>query len=131
MERTLEAAFRRVGLFARHTRVSSSCWPCSSWRARPVACTTFKWRPTPSSCGRQGKVHATQQRLFDSHFRPFYRTTQLIVRNNDPEPWTHDTFYDTIQYSSLFKMDFLDEVLDLQQRITSVQGNSLNRTIRF
>ncbi len=70
---------------------------------------------------------------FDTHFRPFYRTTQLIVRPTDTTPWGHYLFCDgcqTVQYSSTLQQDFLLQVLDLQNKVKSLKGtlNIGNRT---
>ncbi len=64
---------------------------------------------------------------YDSHFRPFYRTTQIIIRATNDTPWNHtvDPFFQPngpIQYSSIFQMDFLQQVLELQNEITALVG---------
>ena len=63
---------------------------------------------------------------YDSHFRPFYRTTQLIIRATNQTPWNHqlDPFYQSkpVQYSSIFQFDFLNQVLQLQNDISSLVG---------
>ena len=71
---------------------------------------------------------------FDTHFRPFYRTTQLIVRSTNKQPWNHSTCVidgDDItcvdaQYSSTFQQDFMLQVLDLQNKVKSLTGTIQN-----
>jgi Niemann-Pick C1 protein len=63
---------------------------------------------------------------YDTHFRPFYRTTQMIIRATNQTPWQHqlDPFYqnDPIQYSSIFEREFLEQVLKLQNDISALVG---------
>ena len=60
---------------------------------------------------------------YDTHFRPFYRTTQLIIRPTKQEPWIHSIFgINDVQYSSTFEKDFLLQVLDLQNKVSQLQG---------
>jgi len=60
---------------------------------------------------------------YDTHFRPFYRTTQLIIRPSKQEPWIHSIFgINDVQYSSTFEKDFLLQVLDLQNKVSQLQG---------
>ena len=76
------------------------------------------WSPE-NSVTRQNKDY------YDSHFRPFYRTTQLIIRATNQTPWYYTLpFYhdDPTQYSSIFQKEFLSEVLTLQNKISSLTG---------
>ncbi len=60
---------------------------------------------------------------YDSHFRPFYRTTQLIIRPTKKEPWTHSIFgINDVQYSSTFEIDFLLQALELQNKVSLLTG---------
>lgn len=77
---------------------------------------------------------------YDSHFRPFYRTTQIIIRPIDQTPWIHEIFDDfgPVQYSGVMRLDFLHQVLELQNKISALEGdlvdekgNKLNRTIKL
>ncbi|VDL60014.1 unnamed protein product [Hymenolepis diminuta] len=61
----------------------------------------------PSSRARREKDY------FDSHFGPFYRVEQLILRPVNKTP-LNETF------GPAFRKDFLDEVLDLQLRVSNV-----------
>ena len=60
---------------------------------------------------------------YDTHFRPFYRTTQMIVRPTNQTPWTHSIFgQNDVQYSSTFDQNFLLQVLDLQNKVSALKG---------
>ena len=69
------------------------------------------------------------KQYFETHFAPFYRTTQLIIRPTDSSSWTHyaydDQNFDNIskEYSSLLKIDFLRAALQLQNEISALKGN--------
>ena len=73
------------------------------------------WSPVDSKT-RQNKIY------YDTHFRPFYRTTQLIIRPTNTTPWLHklDFQEDSVEYSSALRLDFLHEVLSLQNNIPSL-----------
>ena len=74
------------------------------------------WSPVDS-------VTRVRKDYYDTHFRPFYRTTQLIVRPVDTTPWNYSlTFYaDTpVQYSAALRFEFLSAVLALQNTIASL-----------
>ena len=74
------------------------------------------WSPELSQT-RQNKNY------YDTHFRPFYRTTQFIIRPTNNTPWIHETFNDPgTQFASTFQLDFLLQVLDLQNTISSLKG---------
>ena len=64
---------------------------------------------------------------YDEHFRPFYRTTQMIIRNTNTTPWNHSVneYFQPdgpVQYSSIFHIEFLAQVLALQNEISSLIG---------
>lgn len=61
---------------------------------------------------------------YDSHFRPFYRTTQIIIRPTNTKPWLHQLFFDLepIQFSSTLDLEFLAQALRLQNQVSSLQG---------
>lgn len=81
------------------------------------------WSP-PESTTRLNKNY------YDSHFQPFYRTTQLIVRAKNETPFTHEIFGDpAVQYSSVFEQDFLLQVLRLQNSISKLTGTLGNETV--
>jgi Niemann-Pick C1 protein len=60
--------------------------------------------------------------FYDSHFRPFYRTTQIIIRPTSTDYVLHDTFYQQQNFSAAFGQDFLSQVLDLQDQVTSLKA---------
>ncbi|RNA21587.1 Niemann-Pick C1, partial [Brachionus plicatilis] len=77
---------------------------------------------------------------YDSHFRPFYRTTQIIIRPTNQTPWIHEIFDDfgPVEYSSALRLDFLHQVLELQNKISSLEGQlendqglKLNKTVKL
>lgn len=82
------------------------------------------WSPIDS-------VTRINKNYYDSHFRPFYRTTQLIIRPTDTTPWYHSTFLTTTetQYASTFQLEFLALVLRLQQQISNLKGVYENSTV--
>lgn len=60
---------------------------------------------------------------YDTHFRPFYRTTQLIVRPSTLSLWEHSTFLSPAKnYTNTLQIDFLRQVLELQNTISSLVG---------
>ena len=72
---------------------------------------------------------------FDTHFGPFYRTTQLIIRATNETKWLHklSDFDDSPEmYSSILQLDFLKEVLQLQTTLTKLTGVAKNNeTVRL
>jgi len=78
------------------------------------------WSPV-DSVTRQNKD------FYDSHFRPFYRTTQMIIRPTNTTPWTHSLFgQNDVQYSSTFDQNFLIQVLNLQNEVSALRGTLKN-----
>lgn len=57
-----------------------------------------------------------EKEFFDSHFEPFYRIEQLIIRSDAP-PVIHNSSDEIIEFGPAFDRDFLLEVLDLQNGI--------------
>lgn len=70
---------------------------------------------------------------FDSHFAPFYRTTQLIIRATNDTKWAHELFgQNTKEYSPVLKIDFLKQALDLELALTRLTGmTAKNETVRL
>jgi Niemann-Pick C1 protein len=68
---------------------------------------------------------------YDTHFRPFYRTTQLIIRPTNNTPFTHSTFTDTQEFSAAFQLDFLQQVLELQNSVSAIKATLNNQTIEL
>lgn len=75
------------------------------------------WSP-PESKTRQNKNY------FDTHFQPFYRTTQVIIRSTDKTPYLHKGNYGQLDnlYSSIFRKEFLLAALQLQNDLASLTG---------
>nr|CAH7739264.1 unnamed protein product [Callosobruchus chinensis] len=61
-----------------------------------------------------------EREYFDSHFEPFYRTEQVIIRATNLSEIHHNTSDGIIVYGPAFDRDFLVAVLDLQQRIKQI-----------
>ncbi|VEN41344.1 unnamed protein product [Callosobruchus maculatus] len=61
-----------------------------------------------------------EREYFDSHFEPFYRTEQVIIRATNLSEIHHNTSDGVIVYGPAFDRDFLIAVLDLQQRIKQI-----------
>nr|CAI5857528.1 unnamed protein product [Callosobruchus analis] len=61
-----------------------------------------------------------EREYFDSHFEPFYRTEQVIIRATNLSEIHHNTSDGMIVYGPAFDRDFLLAVLDLQQRIKQI-----------
>lgn len=76
------------------------------------------WSPEDS----QTRVN---KNYYDSHFRPFYRTTQIIIRPTNQTQWTHTTFDDSdgTLYGAAFELEFLLQVLKLQNMVSSLKGD--------
>lgn len=69
---------------------------------------------------------------YDNNFRPFYRTTQLIVKPNNQSSWIYSIWGKADQvYGPALTKDFLHQVLDLQNQISSLIGtiNQNNQTV--
>ncbi|XP_059177253.1 NPC intracellular cholesterol transporter 1-like isoform X2 [Physella acuta] len=68
----------------------------------------------------------TEKNFFDSHFVPFFRTEQLIISR----PNNHTVFsYKNQNYTNIFDLTFLHEVLELQLAIESLEAEYENRTL--
>lgn len=57
-----------------------------------------------------------EKEFFDSHFEPFYRIEQVIIRSDAP-PVIHNSSGEVIEFGPAFDRDFLLEVLELQNGI--------------
>lgn len=71
------------------------------------------WSPV-NSFTRMNKIY------FDTHFRPFYRTTQVIIRATNSTPYVRPGTNQT--YSSIFQQEFLEQVFNLQLKLSSLVG---------
>ncbi|BFZ21461.1 hypothetical protein BsWGS_24500 [Bradybaena similaris] len=63
---------------------------------------------------------------FDAHFKPFYRTEQIVV--SQPDNDTVITWHG-YNYNSLFDKTFLHQLLDMQNAITEIKAEYNNKTI--
>ena len=67
---------------------------------------------------------------YDTHFRPFYRTTQIIIRPVNQSLWTHSLWEkpDEVYGPALVK-EFLQQALKLQNDISNLQGVLNNKSV--
>ncbi|XP_074041077.1 NPC intracellular cholesterol transporter 1 isoform X2 [Leptinotarsa decemlineata] len=66
-----------------------------------------------------------EKEFFDSHFEPFYRTEQLIIKAVGLSDIYHNTSDGILKFGPVFNDTFLKAVLDLQQKIQSIgEGTS-------
>ncbi|XP_074041061.1 NPC intracellular cholesterol transporter 1 isoform X5 [Leptinotarsa decemlineata] len=66
-----------------------------------------------------------EKEFFDSHFEPFYRTEQLIIKAVGLSNIYHNTSDGILTFGPVFNDTFLKAVLDLQQKIESIgEGTS-------
>ncbi|CAG9827164.1 unnamed protein product [Diabrotica balteata] len=66
-----------------------------------------------------------EREFFDSHFEPFYRTEQVIIRAVNLSRVYHNTSDGVLVFGPAFNPNFLKSVLDLQERIQSIgEGTS-------
>ncbi|XP_019770254.2 NPC intracellular cholesterol transporter 1 isoform X2 [Dendroctonus ponderosae] len=73
---------------------------------------------SPSSRSRVEKEY------FDSHFDPFYRNEQVIIRAKNLKSIIHPTSLGNVTFGPAFNDTFLLEVLDLQERIKAIGGGT-------
>ena len=66
-----------------------------------------------------------ERKFFDSHFGPFYRIEQIIIRAVDLENVQHNTSNGVIEFGPVFNRDFLLEVFNLQQQIKKINDEAL------
>ncbi|XP_060521524.1 NPC intracellular cholesterol transporter 1 isoform X2 [Cylas formicarius] len=65
-----------------------------------------------------------EREYFDSHFNPFYRTEQIIIRAVNMSSIVHPTSNGNVTFGAAFNDTFLKEVLALQQRIKAIGSNT-------
>ncbi|XP_041362124.1 NPC intracellular cholesterol transporter 1-like [Gigantopelta aegis] len=73
-----------------------------------------------------GSKAREEKNYFDNHFAPFYRTEQLIItRTGNHSKVRHNTGSSTedTYFSPIFDKDFLHQVLDLQNAISSITAD--------
>jgi Niemann-Pick C1 protein len=62
----------------------------------------------------------TEREFFDSHFEPFYRTQQIILRPVGLPTIIHNTSNGPIEFGPVFNQEFLALTLKLQQDVFKV-----------
>jgi Niemann-Pick C1 protein len=70
----------------------------------------------------------TEREFFDSHFEPFYRTEQVILRPLGLKNIIHNTSNGPIEFGAVFQPEFMRLILDLQQNILEVGFNFTLKT---
>ncbi|CAF0977101.1 unnamed protein product [Rotaria sordida] len=136
-EKFLERIFYRLGLFcAQHPFIVLSI---GTILIIGLSCGLFKFKVTTDPVqlwSSKSSIARQQKDYFDKHFKPFYRTTQIIIVPDDQSFETHYYLSPPAPVSEytlgpVFKLDFLLRVLDLQTDILSLTAelNENNRTI--
>ncbi|GFO29707.1 niemann-pick c1 protein [Plakobranchus ocellatus] len=121
MEAFLEQTFTRWGLFcAYHPYIVTfivlviAGGLCAGVANFSVTTDPVKLWSSPDSQAR------TEKEYFDSHFRPFYRTEQIIISR----PNNHTTFpYHNKNYSNIFDKSFMHQILSLQNSIENIEAS--------
>ena len=81
------------------------------------------WSPVDSNI-RKNKIY------YDTHFRPFYRTSQIIIRPTNTTPFQRKIDNSTSkQYSNAFNKDFLMQVFYLQSNLTLLKAEYNNTNV--
>lgn len=74
-----------------------------------------------------------EKNYFDEKFRPFYRTEMIIVtrpgNNSDVEHNLPPPSADVITFNPIFDLDFMHQVLSLQNEVSNITATFENRTI--
>ncbi|XP_017782929.1 PREDICTED: Niemann-Pick C1 protein isoform X2 [Nicrophorus vespilloides] len=73
---------------------------------------------SPSSRSR------VEREIFDSHFEPFYRNEQIIIRAVGLQPVVHETSIGELKFGPVFNETFLRAVFDLQEKIKLIGANT-------
>uniref|UniRef100_A0A182W717 SSD domain-containing protein n=1 Tax=Anopheles minimus TaxID=112268 RepID=A0A182W717_9DIPT len=73
-----------------------------------------------------------EREYFDSHFEPFYRLEQIIIKAENISNVMHNTSNGVIQFGPVFNRQFLLDVFELQEQIKKIQavrGDGSNETV--
>ena len=62
-----------------------------------------------------------EKEYYDSNFRPFYRTEQIIIHAVGLPNITHNTSLGPVTFGPVFNVSFLKKVYDLEQSIRNVR----------
>ncbi|KAK0066303.1 Niemann-Pick C1 protein [Biomphalaria pfeifferi] len=127
MEAFLERSFYRWGyLCARHP-YATSLLVIAIFGALTAGAVFFTVTTDPVKLWSSPDSRARlEKNYFDSHFVPFYRTEQLIISRPDNDSivtWKNKN------YTNLFDLSFLHEILDLQLAIAKVSAVYDNKNI--
>ncbi|KAH9496665.1 NPC intracellular cholesterol transporter 1, partial [Bulinus truncatus] len=127
MEMLLENSFYKWGYFcARHPYITSLS-VIIIFGALTAGAVFFTVTTDPVKLWSAPDSRARlEKNYFDSHFVPFYRTEQMIISR--PENTTVLS-YKNRNYTNLFDLSFLHEVLDLQLAIANISAKYENETI--
>ncbi|CAF3904880.1 unnamed protein product, partial [Rotaria magnacalcarata] len=106
-----------------------------------LSCGLFKFKVTTDPVqlwSAKSSIARQQKDYFDKHFKPFYRTTQIIIVPDDQSFTTH--YYlsppapaSEYTFGPVFNLDFLFRVLDLQTDVLSLTADlkEKNRTVQL
>ncbi|KAF8572283.1 hypothetical protein P879_03201, partial [Paragonimus westermani] len=112
---------------ARHPYVTLiGCVIVSAVLCAGCALFTVTTNPVELWSGKQSRARLEKDH-FDSHFAPFYRTEQLIIRPRNQSGFWHHALYPAsgdALYGPALKKEFLDEVLKLQSQIRNLSAYS-------
>lgn len=61
-----------------------------------------------------------ERHYYDSHFEPFYRNEQIIIKSVGLPDIYHNTSDGVVKFGPVFNSDFLKIILELQQNITNL-----------
>ncbi|XP_021702839.1 Niemann-Pick C1 protein isoform X3 [Aedes aegypti] len=71
-----------------------------------------------------------EREYFDSHFEPFYRIEQLIIKAENLSNVVHNTSNGVIEFGPVFNKQFLLDIFELQESIKKIEATTAdNRTI--
>jgi Niemann-Pick C1 protein len=70
-----------------------------------------------------------EREFFDSHFEPFFRTEQIILRPVGLPNLVHDTANGPITFGPVFHQEFLMLALELQNGILEVRSRSITKSV--
>ncbi|XP_055272832.1 NPC intracellular cholesterol transporter 1 [Moschus berezovskii] len=78
-----------------------------------------------------GSQARREKEYFDTHFGPFFRTEQLIIRAPYTPPHTYEPYPSgaDVPFGSPLAVDILHQVLDLQTAIESITASYNNETV--
>lgn len=65
-----------------------------------------------------------EKNYFDNNFAPFYRPTQIIIKNLDKDYFNHTFGNTSYKISSVFNQEFLEKVFALQNEITAITAQN-------